>query len=114
MTSTIFIEKWWCCLNPVEKTAFTLGAVSVGLGQTYIYGATFDAVWIGAIGSSPAERSAAFITTYGLEAGVISCGEDCEIDVYFMDMGYWGEVYAFSLTDAFVCEAPCKVLTFSS
>lgn len=112
--TTIYIEKWWCCLNPVEKSAFTLGAVSVGLGQTFIYAATFDALWLAAIGSSPSERRASFVASYFLTFGQISCGEDCFIDVYFMDLGYWAEVYAFSLTDDFICSEPCKILTFSS
>jgi len=110
----INITSWWCCLKPTERAAFALGAASIGTGQTYIYGATFDAVWLTAFGESALIRAEIFKSSYGLTAGVISCGDDCFIDVYFMDMAYWTEVYLFSLTDAFICVEPCKILTFSS
>lgn len=110
----IYITSWWCCLQSTERAAFALGAASIGTGQTYIYAAIFDAVWVTAAGYSALERAEIFKSSYGLTAGVISCGEDCFIDVYFMNLTYWAEVYAFSLTDEFICSEPCKLLTFTS
>lgn len=90
-----------------------LGAASVGLGQTYIYAATFDACWLLATNGSASIRREIFLRLYGLEAGTIPCGEDCEIDVYFMDLSIWAGIYAFSLTDAAACLGGCKVKDFS-
>jgi len=107
-----YIEIWWCCLDPVEQAAFAYGAASVGVGQTYMFAATFDALWLAAVGKSPLEREDIFKVSYGLTPGEISCGEDCFIDVYFLDMEYWTQIYIFSLTDAFICSEPCKERTF--
>lgn len=107
---TINIEKWWCCLPTKEQTAFALGASSIGTGQTFVYKATFDALWLFGTGGSLLIRSEIFINYYHMTPGVISCGEDCEIEVYFLDMAYWSEVYAFSLTDAYICSEPCAIL----
>jgi hypothetical protein len=100
-------------MPPNEQAGFASGAASVGLGQTYVYKATFDALWLFGSGGSLLIRREIFIRSYNMEAGVISCGEDCEIEVYFLDLTFWAEVYTFSLTDAFICSEPCEILRWT-
>jgi len=49
---------------------------------------------------------------FGLDHVLIPCGEDCEIDAEVFVGDFWPLLYAFSQTDAFICSAPCKLLTF--
>jgi len=109
----IYITHWWCCLKPTERAVFTAGAYAIGSGLNYITVEAWDILWLSAFGESALERAEIFKHSYGLTEGVIPCGEDCVKPVYFLNMAYWTEVYLFSLTDAFVCTAPCKVLAFS-
>lgn len=110
----IYITHWWCCLKPTERAAFSFGASAIAIGRFYVNRAAFDAIWLSAASESPLERRDAFIFYTGLEPGEIPCGEDCIEEVYLMPPDYWAEVYLFSLTDAFICTQPCKILAFTS
>lgn len=53
-----------------------------------------------------------FIQHYGLTSGVIIDEEGDPVSVYFFDATLWPSFYDFSLTDEYICAAPCSLLTF--
>jgi len=108
----INIEIWWCCLNNRERSAIQLLLPYFAFAGSYIDRAVFDAYWF-ALGYAPNNAMVVwFIAIYGLIPGTVPISEEEVKDVLFFDIGYWSQVYAFSLTDPFICTEPCEILTY--
>ena len=111
MIATPF-EAWWCCLRPQERNTLSVLASAWFANPTYIHRDVYVAL-IALTGlNSSIKMLDWFELHYGLEHQVIPCGEDCEINAEVFLGDFWAQLYAFSLTDKFICSARCKILTF--
>jgi hypothetical protein len=106
-------SDWWCCLNPRERNTLIVLIGSWFTNPTYIGRATFDALVLVTGESSSILMLEYFMLHYSLEYQLIPCGEDCFIDAVVFIGDLWPALYAFSLTDDFICAEPCIILTFS-
>lgn len=106
------IDLWWCCLNPRERNLVILMLPFFSSTDAYFPRASFDAYWASVGMSGTGAMAMAFINLYALTEGVHPLPGGGEIPVLFYDIGYWTQVLAFSITAAFTCTEPCKVLTF--
>lgn len=105
-------EAWWCCLNPRERNTLAALAPFYGINSTYVGRATFDAIVTLTGENSSIEMLEYFMIHYSLRYEDIPCGEDCIIEAVVWTDQFWAAMYLFSLTDAFICLARCKLLTF--
>jgi len=112
LTPYIPIDAWWCCLNPRERNSLILLNGAWFTNPTYVGRATYDAMMTVTGENSCILMHDVFRQTYGLHYELIPCGEDCFIDAVIFDGDFWPLLYAFSLTDEFICSIPCKLLTF--
>lgn len=113
MTSTINIEKWYCCLNQAERTAMIACAAQAGPVTYFILKAVFDACWLFDASGSITERKQIFIDERGLTAARVPPEDPDGIEVYYLEVGYWAEVNAYLDEFGASCAEPCKLLTFS-
>jgi hypothetical protein len=105
-------KTWWCCLNPRERTAIQLLIVLWIGNNEYCLQTQYTVVaFISGLASSILMDDF-FKAHYGLTDGFIPNGDDPPIAVVFFDTTLWPLLYAFSLTDDFICDVPCKLLTF--
>jgi len=106
------MSAWWCCLRPQERQTLSLLAPMWFINPTYVH----HDVYLGIIAvtgeASSIKMLEHFEQQYGLEHQLIPCGEDCFIDAEVFLGDFWPQLYAFSLTDPFICTAKCKLLTF--
>jgi len=110
----IFFANWWCCLNPRERNALTALLPYFAFAGSYIRQDTFYLYWY-ALGFAPDNAMVEwFISIYALQAGEIPNGEEPPIPVFFFELVWWSQFYAFSLTDDFLCTEPCRILTYSN
>jgi len=106
------ISEWWCCLNPRERTSLAFCGGQFIANPTFMYQTTFDAFMAFTGESSNILMLDYFMSFYGLEYQLIPCGEDCVIEAVVFVGGFWPLLVAFMITDGFICDEPCKLLTF--
>jgi len=105
-------SAWWCCLNPRERNTL-IALVSLWFtNPTYVGRATFDVIVALTGEGSSIKMLEYFMLHYSLQYQDIPCGEDCIIEAVIWTSDFWPALYAFSLTDEFICANPCMNLTF--
>ena len=92
-------------------TTYLIGAYAVN--PEYVDAATYTVFSFLSGLAALNKLSAYYQIAYGLEEGIIIDGEGNPVAVYFFDQPQWLAFLGFSVTDAFICESPCKLLTFS-
>jgi len=105
-------KTWWCCLNPRERTALQLLVIAYFSNEEYITESAYTVIAFMSGLASSILMDEYFISHYGLTAGIIIDEEELPVSVFFFDTTFWPAMLEFSLTDEFVCLAPCKLLTF--
>ncbi len=105
-------KAWWCCLRPQERQTLSVLAAMWFTNPTYVHRDVYLALIALTGENSSINMLEYFELHYGLEHVLIPCGEDCTIDAEVFTGDFWPYLYAFSLTDDFICSAPCKNLTF--
>jgi hypothetical protein len=79
---------------------------------SYIRRDVFDAYWF-ALGYAPNNAMVQwFIVIYSLIPGEIPNGDEPPIPVLFLEPVYWSQLYAFSMTDDFICSTDCRQLRY--
>lgn len=106
------IDKWYCCLNPAEQTAFQVCAGNAGPITYFVVGALFDAVWLLAFEGSASNRKEVFIANNGLTEGQIPPEDPDGMKVYYLDQEFWDLVNAYFDEHGVVCDEPCKIREF--
>lgn len=104
------IAWWFCCLNPLERTA--LRQTALALPATSFLGVPldiWDAFWLGAGGGMDARRDA-FLTVYQLEIVTIDEGEPpVPVEVVRpVDLPLWVSWSLYVLTSASLCPDGCE------
>lgn len=105
-------KAYWCCLNPRERQMITLLIGAFAVNPEYVTQATYTVFTFLTGRAAFILMNAQFLITYGLTEGEIINEDGLPVPVVFFDLEQWSEFYAFSLTDDFICLAPCKFLTF--
>lgn len=112
MTYTTNIDKFYCCLNTAEQTAFVLCAANAGPVTYFVLKTLFDAVWLLAIEGSSSIRSQTFVANWGLTLGSFPPDDPDAIEVYFLEPSIWDDVNAYFDAEGTSCDGPCRVRTF--
>lgn len=105
-------SAWWCCLRPQERQTLSVLASLWFTNPTYVHHDVYLALIAVTGENSSIKMLDYFELHYGLEHQLIPCGEDCFIDAEVFIGDFWPFLYAFSLTDQFICAGRCKLLTF--
>lgn len=105
-------KDFWCCLNPRESGILTSCLLSWLLPPGYVEQTTFFSWWAAWSVSPTSELVSSFVQTYSLTPGIVTIPEIGDVPVYYFSDSVMGTLYAFSLTDGYICPEPCKILTF--
>lgn len=112
MTANIDFEKWWCCLNEIESNMIEFCLPHFLFMGSYITRSAFDLAWLVIEGHPGDGRYDAFVAMYGLTLTTIEIDGE-EVEVYTPDLDWWALMYAFSLTEPFICTQRCFILRYS-
>ncbi len=105
-------DKWWCCDNPRERYMIEACLVHVFDVPAYITRQEFDFKWLQWFYPIDGAMYNTFINLYGLVPGEYEIEPGEFINVYFLEAGFYGSLYTYSLIVGLVCAAPCKILTY--
>lgn len=81
---------------------------------SYFLQSSFDLYWTAHLIDPASAMPQWFIHIYALVPGLEPNGEEPPIPVLYFGLDYWSQLYAFSLTDKFICSEPCKTLAYSN
>lgn len=106
------VERWWCCLNPLERGAFQIVQAQWEPVLPFIFKVLFDGYWTLGGGLSNSLRKESFIRSYNLTLGTITPEGAPEVEVYYMDRLYWKEIYDYVTENGSGCARQCRILRF--
>jgi hypothetical protein len=111
--ANLSFEKWWCCLNPRERTIQLEILPSFLTPEMWVEEAQLVVFWVAFGLDAFGDMYNTFLASYGLTYEVVEVSPEDFRAVYRMDEEYWGNLYLFVTTIEPFCMTPCRLLTYS-
>lgn len=106
------IPLYYCCLNTAERTCYIICAGNAGPVTYFVLKTLVDASFLLAVEGSSSIRQSNFVANNYMTYGRVPPEDPEGIEVYYLDVEYWGSINAFMDEHGTGCVTPCRLLTF--